>query len=48
LGGPAGDNFRVFQNKKLLSNKAQMPTFRNFFAPVYHSQKVYVFGGYDG
>jgi len=25
-----------------------MPTFRNFFASVYHSQKVYVFGGYDG
>jgi len=44
----AGDNFRVFQNKKLSSNKAQMPTFRNFFAPVYHNQKVYVFGGYDG
>lgn len=25
-----------------------MPTFRNFFAPVYHNQKVFVFGGYDG
>lgn len=25
-----------------------MPTFRNFFASVYHNQKVYVFGGYDG
>lgn len=25
-----------------------MPTFRNFFPAVYHSQKVYVFGGYDG
>lgn len=29
-------------------NKVQMPTFRNFFAPVYHNQKVFVFGGYDG
>lgn len=48
LGGPAGDNFRIFQNKKLMSNKIQMPTFRNFFASIYHSQKVYVFGGYDG
>ena len=25
-----------------------MPTFRNFFASVYHNQKVYIFGGYDG
>lgn len=25
-----------------------MPTFRNFFPAVYHAQKVYVFGGYDG
>ncbi len=25
-----------------------MPTFRNFFSSVYHNQKVYVFGGYDG
>jgi len=25
-----------------------MPTFRNFFPVVYHSQKVYTFGGYDG
>lgn len=25
-----------------------MPSFRNFFPAVYHSQKVYVFGGYDG
>ena len=25
-----------------------MPSFRNFFPSVYHSQKVYVFGGYDG
>lgn len=25
-----------------------MPTFRNFFASVYHNQKVFVFGGYDG
>lgn len=48
LGGPAGDNFHVFHNKKLMAHKAQMPTFRNFFAPVYHSQKVFVFGGYDG
>lgn len=48
LGGPAGDNFRIFHNKKLLSNKVQMPTFRNFFASVYHNQKVFVFGGYDG
>ena len=48
LGGPANDNFRIFHNKKLLANKTQMPTFRNFFAPVYHNQKVYVFGGYDG
>jgi hypothetical protein len=47
LGGPANDNFRVFQNKKLSSNRVQMPTARNFFAPVYHSQKVFVFGGYD-
>lgn len=48
LGGQAGDNFRVFHNKKLMSNKVQMPTFRNFFASVYHNQKVYLFGGYDG
>ena len=49
LGGPAGENFRVFQaNKKLVFNKSQMPTFRNFFSAVYHSQKVYIFGGYDG
>ena len=25
-----------------------MPTFRNFFSSVYHNQKVYLFGGYDG
>ena len=25
-----------------------MPSFRNFFPVVYHSQRVYVFGGYDG
>jgi len=48
LGGQAGDNFRVFHNKKLMSNKVQMPTFRNFFASVYHNQKVFLFGGYDG
>lgn len=24
-----------------------MPTFRNFFSCVYHSQRVYVFGGYE-
>jgi hypothetical protein len=48
LGGPANDNFRVFSNKKLMLNKVQMPTFRNFFATVYYNQKVFVFGGYDG
>ena len=48
LGGPAGDNFRIFHNKKLMSNKVQMPTFRNFFASVYNNQKVFIFGGYDG
>ena len=49
LGGPAGQNFRVFQSgKKLVYNKNQMPTIRDFFAAVYHSQKVYIFGGYDG
>ena len=31
-----------------MSNKVQMPTIRNFFASVYHNQKVYLFGGYDG
>jgi N-acetylneuraminic acid mutarotase len=25
-----------------------MSTFRNFFPALYHAQKVYVFGGYDG
>lgn len=48
LGGPFGDNFRIFHNKKLMSSKVQMPTFRNFFASVYHNQKVFLFGGYDG
>lgn len=24
-----------------------MPTNRDFFSAVYHSQKVYLFGGYD-
>ena len=49
LGGPIGENFRVFHaNKKLLFNKAQMPNFRNFFPAIYHAQKIYVFGGYDG
>jgi hypothetical protein len=48
LGGEANENFRVFHNKKVVMNKTQMPTFRNFFASVYHNQKVFVFGGYDG
>ncbi len=48
LGGPAGQNFRIFQSgKKLVYNKNQMPTNRDFFSAVYHSQKVYLFGGYD-
>jgi hypothetical protein len=25
-----------------------MPTNRDFFSAVYHAQKVYIFGGYDG
>lgn len=49
LGGPANNNFLIFQQgKKIYSNKYQMPTFRNFFSTVYYAQKVYVFGGYDG
>ena len=48
LGGPAGNNFRVFHNNKLAPCKSPMPSHRNFTAPVYHNQKVYVFGGYDG
>lgn len=49
LGGPPGQNFRVFQSgKKLVYNKSQMPTNRDFFSAVYHAQKVYIFGGYDG
>lgn len=24
-----------------------MPTYRNFFPAIYHSQRVYAFGGYD-
>ena len=49
LGGSAGENFRIFQsNKKLVYSRQQMPSFRNFFPSVYHSQRVYVFGGYDG
>jgi len=48
LGGPQGENFRIFQSgKKLVFCKNQMPTHRNFFPAIYHSQKVYVFGGYD-
>jgi hypothetical protein len=48
LGGPTGQNFRIFQSgKKLVYNKNQMPTNRDFFSAVYHSQRVYLFGGYD-
>lgn len=47
LGGPSGDNFRIFHNKNCSRTKTQMPTFRNFFASVYH-KKVFLFGGYDG
>lgn len=49
LGGPQGQNFRIFQSgKKLVYNKSQMPSNRDFFSAVYHSQRVYIFGGYDG
>ncbi len=48
MGGPTGQNFRIFQSgKKLVYNKNQMPTNRDFFSAVYHSQKAYLFGGYD-
>ena len=49
LGGLSNNNFLIFQQgKKIYANKYQMPTFRNFFSTVYYSQKVFVFGGYDG
>lgn len=47
LGGPPDENFRIFASRKLSFSNCQMPTFRNFFASVYHSQRVYVFGGYE-
>lgn len=49
LGGPAGENFRIFQsNKKLIFNKYPMPTNRNFFPAIYSYPRVYTIGGYDG
>ena len=47
LGGPAGENFRIFKSRRLEFNKAQIPGVRNFFSAVHYNHRMYLFGGYN-